>query len=106
MCVGIPMRVLEPEGARYAWCTRDGYSERVDMSLVGVQPEGAWVLVFLGSAREVLDAERAAQIDNALQALEAVSKGESVDAFFADLIDREPPLPDFLKPSHSVENNS
>jgi hypothetical protein len=42
--------------------------------------------------------EEAAETTAALAALEAVMAGEhDVDAFFADLVDREPPLPPDLK---------
>lgn len=100
MCVGIPMQVVAT-GPGYAWCVRAGRRERVSTLLIDQPAENAWVLVFLGSAREILDPERAAQIDEALQALEAVATGGSLDGFFADLTDREPQLPDFLRPDRT-----
>ena len=45
----------------------------------------------------VLDDLEAQQIDDALSALEAALRGESVDHLFADLVDREPELPEFLR---------
>lgn len=98
MCIGIPMQVLEGDKA-FAVCESDKQREVVDMRLIGPQPEGTWILVFLGAAREVLDAERAKQISNALDALQAVQQGQPIDHLFADLIDREPQLPDFLQPN-------
>ena len=87
----------------YAWC-RDsqGARRRVDTALVGRQPEGTWLLVFMGVAREVLDAGSAALMNDALQALSMVMAGETeVDHLFPDLVGREPPLPDHLQ--HLVE---
>jgi hydrogenase expression/formation protein HypC len=72
--------------------------------LTGPLEAGQWVLGFLGAAREVIDAERAAQVDDALAALESILHGDGsnevlVRAGFADLIDREPQLPEFLRPA-------
>ena len=49
--------------------------QRVDLRLVGDQPPGTWVLVFLGAAREVIDEQRAMQTRDALEALRAVQAG-------------------------------
>ena len=96
MCIATPMQVIEPEGI-WAWCEDGGRRERVDMRLVGQQPPGSWVLVFLGAAREVVDPARARQTLDALAALRAAGAGDSVEHLFADLIDREPQLPEYLK---------
>ncbi len=97
MCIGIPMQVVEMQGM-HALCEADGRRELVDMLLVGEQAPGTWVLNFLGGAREVLSAEQAEQIRAAIAAVGSVMQGEqSVDHLFADLIDREPPLPEHLK---------
>lgn len=97
MCVGLPMCVIE-SGAFSARCAGMGQSAIIDMSLVGPQPVGAWVLTFLGAAREVLDPREAAKICDALTALQMAMTGETPpDYLIADLIDREPQLPDFLK---------
>ncbi len=97
MCVGIPMQVVICEGNQ-AWCERGGQQYRVDMMLVGKQRPGTWVLVFLGCAREVLSELQALRIDAALRAVDLAMNGDKtgVDRLFADLVDREPPLPDFL----------
>ena len=60
---------------------------------------GQWLLTFLDAGREVIDAERAALVNAALDGLQAVSEGGEVDLdrFFADLVNREPTLPDFLR---------
>ncbi|MEP7181828.1 MAG: HypC/HybG/HupF family hydrogenase formation chaperone [Betaproteobacteria bacterium] len=99
MCVGIPMRVVEAEEFA-AVCEGRGRRERLDVQLVGAQPVGAWVLAFQGSAVRTLSAEEAAQTDAALDALDAVLAGDGdIDAHFADLVGREPQLPDHLKRS-------
>jgi len=97
MCLGIPVQVLEC-GEFFARCQgRHGDELRIDLSLVGQQPVGTWLLSFLDAAREVIPAERAVAINAALAALEAVGNGETnFDAFFADL-NREPQLPEFLR---------
>lgn len=98
MCIGVPMQVMEPEGDRAAWCTgRDG-RQLIDLALVGPQAAGTWLLTFAGAGREVLTAETAATIDNALDALQAAMAGDArgIEAGFADLIAREPTLPEHL----------
>jgi hydrogenase expression/formation protein HypC len=96
MCLGLPVQVLEC-GEHFARCAgRDG-EVRLDISLVGEQPSGTWLLAFLGAAREVIPAERAAAINAAIAALTAAEGGATdFSTFFADL-DREPQLPDFLR---------
>jgi hydrogenase expression/formation protein HypC len=105
MCIGFPMTVIEGD-AFQALCERRGERRHVSMALVGAQPAGARVLVHIDSAVRLLDPLEAAQIDDALDAVEkalaldAVEKalaGENVDHLFADLIDREPELPEFLR---------
>ena len=96
MCLGIPVQVIEC-GEHFARCAGRHGEVRVDLSLVGQQLPGTWLLTFLEAAREVIDAERAAAINFALAALDAAHAGETdFSAFFADL-DREPQLPDFLR---------
>lgn len=103
MCIAIPMRVEEPLGDT-AWCSGREGRKLVDLSLVGPQPAGAWLLTFLGAAREVIDAERAANTDRALDALAAVLAGEEagIDAAFADLVSRSPELPEHLRPKEKT----
>lgn len=98
MCIGLPMQVIEP-GDFWAECEGMGRRARIDMRLVGPQPAGTWLLTFLDSAREVIDAVEALRIAQALSALEIALHGEvPPEHLFADLIDREPELPDFLRP--------
>lgn len=99
MCIGMPMQVVQLD-ARHAWCEAEGQRERLDMSLVGTQPPGTWVLAFHGAARQIMSHEEAAMARDARRALAAVLAGDpDVDAFFADLIGREPQLPAHLRPA-------
>ena len=94
MCIGIPMRVIEA-GNGYAICEGMGERKRISTLLVGDQPAGTWLLTFLDSAREVLTDEDAARITDAVTAVNLVMQGATdIDHLFADLVDREPPLPD------------
>lgn len=98
MCLGIPMKVVAVEGG-LVWCEdAAGQRVRIDTLLVGPVEPGSWLLTWLGMARECIDAGRAARISAALQALEKIARGETdIDACFADLVGREPQLPDFLR---------
>lgn len=103
MCVGVPLRVQRMDGV-FAICTdRAGAEHRVDTLLVGPQPAGAWLMSFLGAAREVIDARRAERLGTALEALSDLMAGRAVDldAAFADLAEREPQLPEFLRGSRT-----
>ncbi len=97
MCIGIPMQVERCEGL-VAFCRHGDEVRQIDMSLVGPQPPGTWVLAFLNTAREVMDEQRAEETLKALAALDQVMQGQAadIDALFADLVDREPPLPPHL----------
>ena len=97
MCIGVPMQLIS-HGTGHAVCEGRGQRETLDLMLVGDQPRGTWVLAFRGAALRVLSPDEARQTNGALDALEAVLAGDcDVDAHFADLVDREPALPDHLK---------
>jgi hydrogenase expression/formation protein HypC len=99
MCLAIPMEVLRMEGS-FAWCRpRGGVETRVDTLLTGPLEPGQWILSVLGAAREVVAAEDAAKICDALEVLDAVMTGGPVDidAAFPDLVGREPQLPPHLQ---------
>lgn len=99
MCIGRPMCIVEMREF-FSVCAGPGDAqEAVDMSLVGPQPPGTWVLVFLGHARGLLEPEEALRIQDALTALDAVMRGEApdVDRLFGDLVGRAPQLPDHLR---------
>lgn len=97
MCIGVPMQLVA-DGTGRGTCVGRGQRETLDLMLVGPQPAGTWVLAFRGAAMRVMTADEARQTDAALDALEGVLAGDgNVDAHFADLVDREPVLPDHLK---------
>lgn len=90
------------EGGTTALCQGRNGVERIDTLITGELEPGQWILSFLGAAREVIDAERATQIADALTALESIQHGEGniealIHAGFADLVEREPQLPEFLR---------
>ncbi|MBU2485452.1 MAG: HypC/HybG/HupF family hydrogenase formation chaperone [Alphaproteobacteria bacterium] len=97
MCIGIPMQVIET-GEGHALCRAADGVHRIDMCLVGPVAPGGWVMVFLGAAREVISEQQARQSADAIEALGKVMRGEGgFEQLFADLIDREPELPNFLR---------
>lgn len=77
MCIAIPMQVTRAEPG-HAWVQGRGQRERVDTALVGDCAPGDWLLVFLGSARERIDAARAAEVNALLDLVEQAAHG-SVD---------------------------
>lgn len=79
MCIGMPMQVVEvAAGADRALAHGRGRSEVVDLRLVGSCSAGDWLLVFQGAARERIHAQRAAEIDAALDLLERGLLGQHV----------------------------
>lgn len=101
MCIGIPMQVVET-GFGEARCKNGEAIETIDTALVSDLEPGEWVMVFLGAAREKISAEYAHQCRDALAALQTVmGGGNDYEHLIADLIDREPELPDFLKDENS-----
>jgi hydrogenase expression/formation protein HypC len=97
MCLGIPMRMTRIDGGQ-AVCEGRGERRTVDIRLIDSPELGDWVLVFHTVARERLSEERARDVSSALDALEAALAGETdLDRHFADLVNREPELPEHLK---------
>jgi len=85
MCIGVPMKIVE-QGLGYAVCESRGEHRNIDTMLIGEQPVGTWVMVFIDAAREVLAEEEALKIVDALQALQDVMNGNNnIDHLFADL---------------------
>lgn len=84
MCIGIPMQVLEADG-RFALCTGRGEQRRITTALVGDVRPGDWLLVFLDDAREAIDADRAAEVNAALDLVLGAMQGLETqeDAGFA-----------------------
>ena len=96
MCLGVPMTIVETNGAS-ALCERRGERRLVSVLLLDQPPVGAQVLVFIDNAIRLLDPVEARQIDDAIDGLAAACNGEDFDHLFADLIDREPELPEHLR---------
>jgi hydrogenase assembly chaperone HypC/HupF len=87
MCIAIPMQVVRP-GELTALCRGRNGEEEVNMLLVGEQPAGAWVLNFLGWAREVISEDHAREVDLALDGLQQIMDGAGsidVDQHFPGL---------------------
>lgn len=84
MCIGIPMQVLEVEGC-FALCEGRGDRRRINTALVGEVVPGDWLLVFLDDARETIDADRAAEVNAALDLVLGAMLGleTQADAGFA-----------------------
>ncbi|TVZ40503.1 hydrogenase expression/formation protein HypC [Alteromonadaceae bacterium 2753L.S.0a.02] len=96
MCIGTPVQVVEV-CAGYCVCrTGDSRLVNINTLLINIPQPGDWLLSFLGSAREIISETHAYQVLDALEALSRVAKGEDHTELFADLINREPQLPDFL----------
>jgi hydrogenase expression/formation protein HypC len=98
MCIAVPVRVLS-SGGNVARCVdRTGVESDVDVALVGDVQPGEWLLVFLGTAREIVPESRALDVCRALDALEAIMRGDlpDIEAAFPDLA-AGPQLPEFLR---------
>ncbi len=97
MCVGVPMKIIEC-GFGMAVCDHNGVRKEINTMLVGEPEPGAWVLVFIDAAREVIPEADAMKINDALKALDVVmSGGTDIDHLFADLtgadgLDRATPM--------------
>jgi hydrogenase expression/formation protein HypC len=82
MCLSIPMQIVaqEDDNGHFAIVERrQGDTlrrERTNMMLIGQQPVGTWILVSLGLAREVVDDDERALIEDALAALAAALAGD------------------------------
>lgn len=97
MCIGVPMEVIESY-EHFAICrSPQGQRTRIDTMLLGEVKVGSWLLTFLDTARETLSTEQALEINAALNGLQAAINGDDFSHLFADLIDREPELPAFLR---------
>jgi len=80
------MQVVAVEST-FAWCEGRGRRERLNTLLLEEVAVGDWVYAVLGQAREKLTADRAREIDLALDGLEAAMQGETnLDKYFPDLI--------------------
>ena len=96
MCIGVPLQILSVDGIA-ARATDGETEELIDLSLTGPLEPGAWVLSFLGTAREEITADEAQLIGDAVAGLRAVMAGGDVGDAFADLDARQPTLPPHLQ---------
>ncbi|MDD5059174.1 MAG: HypC/HybG/HupF family hydrogenase formation chaperone [Sideroxydans sp.] len=85
MCLGIPMQVVEVDGA-FAWCEGRTRRERLNTLLLEQVAVGDWVYAVLGQAREIISAQHAHELNLALDGLAAAMRGETdLDAYFPDV---------------------
>jgi len=87
MCIGVPVQIVEMQDLMAVCKGRNG-EEVVNMMLIGPQPEGTWILNFLGSGREVLSADEAEKINSALDGLTEIMNGNQdidVDKYFPEI---------------------
>lgn len=77
------MRIIESDGLA-AVAEGRGVTRRINLFLTGPLQLGTWVLVTHDSAFQVLDDERAAQIDDALDAALPAMAGNAVTGHFPD----------------------
>jgi hydrogenase expression/formation protein HypC len=98
MCVGTPFQ-LDADGAFEAPCTGRHERRTLSLLLTGPLPAGAWVLAQGNLAIRAIDAHEALLVAEALDACAAAEVGGDFEAGFADLINRTPTLPDWLKPA-------
>ncbi|PKO88526.1 MAG: HypC/HybG/HupF family hydrogenase formation chaperone [Betaproteobacteria bacterium HGW-Betaproteobacteria-10] len=87
MCLSIPKQVVAWEGeGDFAWVERNGQREFLNMMLLGPQPVGTWVLTSMGLAKETVEPEQLALIEEALTALAASLEGDYVASnYFQDI---------------------
>ena len=87
MCLSIPKQVVAWEGeGDFAWVERNGQREFLNMMLLGPQPVGTWVLTSMGLAKEVVEPEQLALIEEALTALAASLDGDyEASQYFQDI---------------------
>jgi len=76
VCIGIPMQAIQTAPGRARVAGR-GEVRDVDTTLIGEVEAGEWVLVFLDGARERLDPQRAQEMNETLDLVEAALAGRS-----------------------------
>ncbi len=101
MCLGIPLQVRTVPVPGTALCTARGQPDalrQVNTALLDdtLQP-GDWLLAHVDIAIRALEPEEAQLIDDALAAVTAAADGQPFEHLIADLVDREPQLPEHLR---------
>ncbi|NCF20927.1 MAG: HypC/HybG/HupF family hydrogenase formation chaperone [Haliea sp.] len=108
MCLGVPLQVHSLLASDAALCGVSGEQPRaVDTSLLdGLPRVGDWLLVHVNIAVRALSGLEAQQIGDALLAVNAAASGQPFEHLLADLIDREPQLPDHLRPEPGGQDDN
>lgn len=106
MCVGIPMQVRDVEG-HLAFCVahgdRQGQARAVSTLLLEQPPvQGDWLLVHIDVAIRATTEAEADIVAGALRALGEALAGNPFEHLIADLIEREPELPEHLRASDTL----
>ena len=83
MCIGIPMQVTTTEPG-HAWVEGRGQRRRINTALVQAPAIGDWLLVYIDGAREALSAERALEVNAALDLIDAAMLGPQAGATLVD----------------------
>lgn len=101
MCLGVPLQVRAISSPATADCAPAGErceTRSVNTGLLEQPPRpGDWLLVHVDVAIRQLEADEARQIGDALSAVALAAAGEPFEHLIADLIDREPELPEHLR---------
>lgn len=100
MCIALPMRVEAVDGFNIT-VSRGNERRKVNAALIGDDLKvGEMVMVFLDQALRRISEEEAAEVNQALGALNTVMSGEAseetIATGFADLM-KEPELPEHLR---------
>lgn len=99
MCIGLPMVIVDAGIAPGMALARAGAAVRlIDVMLLDEVEAGDHVLVHVDRAIRTLQADEAQAITDALQALDRALDSAPWDHLLADLINREPQLPEHLRP--------
>jgi hydrogenase maturation factor len=73
--IGLPARIVCAEGLTAQAVTRHGACA-LDLMRTGPLRVGTWVLALNGAARSVIGVEQARKIDDALDLLDAIARGD------------------------------
>ncbi len=76
MCLAIPAKILSVDGTA-AHCEMSGVTKDIDISLTPEAKAGDWVIVHVGFALQVIDAQKAAAT---LAAMQSVADSASAGA--------------------------
>ncbi|GAB5413622.1 MAG: HypC/HybG/HupF family hydrogenase formation chaperone [Congregibacter sp.] len=110
MCMGIPLRVEEIRSDGRALCSNakgQTLTQPIQTVLLDTAPQiGDWLLTHIDTAIQTISAAEAKQVADALEALECAQRGDSFEHLIADLIDREPQLPEHLRPESPLRGGS